>query len=316
MPADGSDDNDFRAPLARFAGARPPAPDWFARALGRAPERSFLDVGGARIELLCWGESGKPGLLLLHGARAHADWWSFIAPFLAGEFRVAAISWSGMGRSDWRAAYSVEGFAAEALAAAEAAGLFEAAEKPVVAAHSFGGWVALHLAATAGERFKAAAILDAGPRPPDEPATSPWPGRENRVYRTMDAALARFRLVPAQPCPNPFILDHVARKSLKPVVADGREGFTWRFDPYLFDRIDPAFRRAVDAALPEARCPLALVWGERSALMTEARVAYARTRAPAGTAFVPIAEAAHHLTLDQPLAVVAALRALVAGWSR
>jgi hypothetical protein len=33
--------------------------------------------------------------LLLHGNGAHADWWSFIAPYLANNFRVAAMSWSG-----------------------------------------------------------------------------------------------------------------------------------------------------------------------------------------------------------------------------
>ena len=45
-----------------------------------------------------WGREGAPGLLLLHGNGAHADWWSFIAPYLANDFRVAAMSWSGYGR--------------------------------------------------------------------------------------------------------------------------------------------------------------------------------------------------------------------------
>ena len=40
----------------------------------------------ADIELLTWGEIGKPGLIFVHGNSAHSDWWSFIAPFLADEF--------------------------------------------------------------------------------------------------------------------------------------------------------------------------------------------------------------------------------------
>ena len=87
------------APLAHLRGQRP-APDWFEQALRHAPQRTWHEVAGARIETLAWGEIGKPGLLLLHGNGAHADWWSFIAPLLASDYRVAALSWSGMGGSD------------------------------------------------------------------------------------------------------------------------------------------------------------------------------------------------------------------------
>ncbi len=80
----------------------PDAPAWFKRALARLPERTFVEVDGARIETLIWGERGRPGLLLLHGNGAHADWYSFIAPFLARMHRVVTLSWSGMGGSDWR----------------------------------------------------------------------------------------------------------------------------------------------------------------------------------------------------------------------
>ena len=121
-------------PLAAFNGAEPPAPTWFGSALSKAPERTFVNVAGANIESLTWGERGKPGLLLLHGNAAHADWYSFIAPFFADRFRVAAMSWSGMGGSDWRETYSVELFAQEALTIAETAGLFDGPGKPVFAA--------------------------------------------------------------------------------------------------------------------------------------------------------------------------------------
>ena len=103
-----------RAPLARFGGAKPPAPAWFEAALARAPERRSVEVEGANIESLSWGERGKPGLLFLHGNGAHADWWSFIAPFFADTHRVAALSWSGMGGSDHREHYSLDTFVAEA----------------------------------------------------------------------------------------------------------------------------------------------------------------------------------------------------------
>src|SRR5580698_7795283 len=83
--------------LARFGGERPPAETWFHEALAIEPERSQFDLQGATIELLTWGRIGDPGLLFLHGGGAHADWWSFIAPFFHERFRCAAFSWSGMG---------------------------------------------------------------------------------------------------------------------------------------------------------------------------------------------------------------------------
>ena len=82
------------APLASFAGKAPPAPGWFRHAIEQKPERSFVEVLGAKIETLAWGERGKPGILFMHGNGAHADWWSFIAPFFAAHYRVAAMSWS------------------------------------------------------------------------------------------------------------------------------------------------------------------------------------------------------------------------------
>jgi len=82
---DSDDDERLRAPLKRLAGASPQAPHWFTDALDAAPHRERLDVAGAGVELLTWGERGRPGLLLLHGSAAHADWWRFIAPFFLPE---------------------------------------------------------------------------------------------------------------------------------------------------------------------------------------------------------------------------------------
>ena len=57
---------------------------------------------------------------------------------------------------------------------------------------------------------------------------------------------------------------------------------------------------------------LAVLRGEDSALMTDDIWDYMRTIMPAGTPMVGIPAAAHHLMMDQPIAVIAALRALLA----
>jgi pimeloyl-ACP methyl ester carboxylesterase len=219
---------DFPPPLAPFAGARPPAPAWFEAALAVAPERGAVEVEGASIELLTWGERGRPGLLLLHGNGAHADWWSWTAPFFAATHRVAAISWSGMGGSDWRETYTGELFVREIMGAAEAAGLFEAETPPVIVGHSFGGFPTLLAAATAGGRLAGVVSVDSPIRPPE----AQWRGppsrsRPNRVYPTLEEALTRFRFAPPQACETPYIADHIARTSLKRAPLEDGSGEGW-----------------------------------------------------------------------------------------
>jgi pimeloyl-ACP methyl ester carboxylesterase len=53
------------------------------------------------------------------------------------------------------------------------------------------------------------------------------------------------------------------------------------------------------------------VWGEQSALVASGVVQGVRALMPAGTRFVGVPEAAHHVMADQPLALVAVLKALL-----
>jgi pimeloyl-ACP methyl ester carboxylesterase len=301
------------APLAPFAGARPPAPAWFDAAIAQTPERGAIEVDGASIELLSWGERGRPGLLLLHGNGAHADWWSWTAPFFAETHRVAAISWSGMGESSWRESYSGDQFALEAFAGAEAAGLFDAGP-PVFVGHSFGGFPMLVAAKTGGERLAGVVSVDSPIRPPEHQWRGP-PSRHraNRVYPTLEEALARFRFAPPQGCETLYIADHIARTSLKraPLEDGSGEGWTWKFDPFMWR----AFRMEERASfLTDARCPVALLWGARSKLLSPEVIAYMRGLAKPGTPMVEIPDADHHVMVDQPLAFVSALRGLLSAW--
>jgi len=311
------------APLAALQAAQPTAPGWFMRALALQPERAELQVQGTAIETLSWGTRGKPGLLLLHGNRAHADWWSFIAPFFADDWRVTALSFSGTGASGWRPHYSMEIFAQEAAAVAQATGLFESNVKPVVVAHSLGGVPAMLWGSQQGQRLRGVVIVDTPVMTPQIRAArdaarsvagvaSPDSVRPNRVYASMAEALARFRFMPLQLCENLFVADHIARGSLKQVHAeDGSAGFTWRFDPFQWETLrvgDPA------SSMRTMLCPLAMIHAERSAAVTPEVLAYMKTLAPPGTPFIELTAARHHVMVDEPLALVAALRALLAAW--
>lgn len=297
--------------LGPFAGEPPPAPAWFEAAIAQAPERSTLQVRDAPIELLTWGEVGKPGLLLLHGNGAHADWWSFIAPFFAKDWRVAAISWSGMGGSGWRQAYSAESFAAEAFAAVEAAQLEAGGTRPIFVGHSFGGFPTLYCAARHAERLRGAILVDSSIAPPEKRWKGPPPrsGRGMPVYPTLPDALNRFRLAPPQGCENPYIADFIARRSLRQVD----KGWTWKFDPAIWGRFAMP---DLGQLLTEIACPAALMWGERSALMPAETLDYMLAQMPPSVLRLPIPDADHHVMVDQPLAFVAGLRGLLAGWPR
>ena len=78
--------------------------------------------------------------------------------------------------------------------------------------------------------------------------------------------------------------------------------------------MDHSGREPQEEELAGVRCPIAFVWGERSRLMPEDTVAYTREHAPPGSPMFAIPEAEHHVLLDQPLALVSALRGLFSAW--
>lgn len=318
---------EVQAPLAAFAGAEPPSPQWFKDALAREPERVFVDSLGSKLEVLTWGEVGKPGLLFVHGNSAHADWWSFIAPFFAEHYRVASMSLAGMGASDWREKYSFTDFAEDAEAVSRATGLYDGGRKPTYIGHSFGGGQVFFAAVRHPERMHAAIMVDTGFGPPPEELAKrqaqmeairniPTVDRPSRIYATLEEALGRFRLMPPQPAGNAYIADFIARKSLKRApMPDGKgQGWTWRFDPNMWAKLDRQRAMGGDPMdVPEIKTPMVHIYGAKSRIV-EHRKSGAPSPFPPGMIEIEIPDAHHHIMIDQPLALVAALRALLAAW--
>lgn len=292
--------------LGRFGGERPPAAAWFTEALSHAPDRSFFDVDGAPIELLTWGEIGQPGLLFLHGNAAHADWWSFIAPQFAADYRCAAISWSGMGRSGWRPRYAIPTFAEEAVAGIAAAGLGASGKPPVIVAHSFGGFPTLRLASHHPEAISGAILVDsAPPRAEGGPPPRLAQGRtHNPRYMSMQSALRRFRFLPEQDEGLPEIIDWMARGALHevPETEAAPGGWTWRFDPQFWAN----FERGDWGTAPEV--PIGIIVGGKSALFPPGRLAELQAMIPDLRFTTVIPAARHHVLVDHPLELVAAIR--------
>lgn len=297
-----------QGPLAPFHGQRPQAPQWFIDTVAQLPQSNYVEVKGARIHYLRWGQRSRPGLLLVHGNAAHAYWWSFIAPFLAREYNVAAMDLSGMGDSDWRDHYTMELFAEEQLAVCQDAGMFDVGEPPVIVAHSFGGFVTMLTGALYGDRLYGTVIVDSPVNPPGRPGGPPERKiKPHRVYPTLAEALARFRLMPPQTSENLYLLDWVARHSLKQVEG----GYSWKFDPAIWRSFSIG---DTSARLRETKCRIAVFRGEHSVLMPPEIGEYMFNILGRAAPMVEIPQAQHHIMLDQPLAFVAALRALLADW--
>ncbi len=299
-------------PLSRFRGDVPPCPSWFTKAISTGYETRFVRVKGARIHYQSWSSPNKPGLLLVHGNGAHAHWWDFIAPFFAAKYNVVAMTFSGMGESDWRDSYDMQTFAEEQIAVCEATGMFRHEQKPIIVAHSFGGFVTILTGAEYGDRLTGTVIVDSPVNPPEREDNKRRDIRAHRIYPDLATALGRFRLAPPQPCENLYAMDYIARWSLKQVEMDDGIGWSWRFDPDIWTQFD--IGRPASELLRETACRIALFRGEDSELLPDEVKTYMQKLLDRKVPFVSIPHAYHHVMLDQPLAFVSALRALLEDW--
>ncbi|MBT4491229.1 MAG: alpha/beta hydrolase, partial [Rhodospirillaceae bacterium] len=252
------------------------APEWFQAAIETPVHSRFVDVDGCSIHYFTWFEDNdgalvddRPGLLFIHGGGAHANWWRFIAPFFAEHYRVAAIDLSGMGDSGTRETYLPSIWASEVGAVLEDAHL---GPRPVVVGHSFGGLIAMKYGSEHGETLSGTVIADSPVQDPDDtplgggPPSAPKSGP--KIHPDQATALARFRLMPEQPCENIYITDFIARTSIK--EQDG--GWTWKFDFKVMG--SRRFGEPYQEELKALKCRAALIYGEKSAIVSRRTVAY------------------------------------------
>ena len=285
------------------------APEWFRRALAVPFTDEQVEVDGRRVHYLAWGAPGGRGLVFVHGGGANAHWWTHVAAYFAADFRVLAVDLSGHGDSEHRDAYRFEDWTDEVIAVAEAGGIVG---RPVIVGHSMGGFVTIATAALHPGRLTGIIVCDS-------PVTEPDPeigeyhvrdafGRE-RTYATEAEALARFRTVPPQEHYLEYVMDHVARRSLREVA----DGFRWKFDRRIFAQFTGGVRAVALPYLTQLTCRFALLRSERGIVTREIGEAmYERLGRVAPVVELP--EAGHHAMLDQPLILLTAIRTLLADW--
>jgi pimeloyl-ACP methyl ester carboxylesterase len=287
----------------------PDAPDWFRHALEVPFTDGEVEVDGAAIRFLAWGEPGRKGLVFVHGGGAHAHWWTHVAARFADEFRVVAVDLSGHGDSSHRDRYDIDLWTREVMAVAREGGI---AGKPVIIGHSMGGFVTIATAALHCADLSGVIVVDSPVREPDpevESARLKEAFGAPRTYATIEEGLSRFRTIPAQAHYLDFVMDHVGRRSLKPV--DG--GWQWKFDRGVFEQFDERIRALGMPYLAQVTCRLALLRAEHGLVTRDIGAAMYDVLGRVAPV-IELPEAGHHPMLDVPLVLLTAIRTLLADW--
>jgi pimeloyl-ACP methyl ester carboxylesterase len=287
--------------LTREENIAPPD-DWVQRMIDTPGRPGWLQSGDHLTHYLEWGDpSNSRVLLLLHGFRGHAHWWDFVAPWFAEEYRVIAIDFAGMGDSSPKLQYTRAGFVAEVHAAI----MMAASSTVTLVGHSFGGRIAVLVAHQYPQLLEQAMVIDSNIGFADRPSQHRFAFRPKKVYPELETACDRFRFVPDEPPISPRIMRHLALHSIK----HQEDGFVWKYDEALLSNID--WQVAEGELLPEIQIPLDFIAGEFSAVVPPDLAVRIGRALRHGRGPVVIPSAYHHVPVDQPLALAAAMRALL-----
>ncbi|MCX5041293.1 MULTISPECIES: alpha/beta fold hydrolase [Streptomyces] len=251
-----------------------------------------------------WNRLGDPGgrpLVLLHGTPFSSYVWRAVARSPARDHQVFVWDMPGYGRSQKAAGQDVS-LAAQGRVFA---GLLDhwGLEDPLVAAHDFGGAVALRAHLLHGARYGALALVD-------PVALAPWGSPFFRLVRENAEVFARL----PESLHRALVREYVGSTGgpgLHPAVLDRL------VEPWLGETGQPAFYRQIAQAdqrytdemqdrYAGIDVPTLICWGEDDAWIPVAKGRELAGLVP-GARWEPIAHAGHLVQEDAPAELTAAL---------
>ena len=272
------------------------------------PQSRHLVVDGFRLHVLDWGGAGPP-LLFLHGGALTAHSWDLVCLALRESHRCVAVDQRGHGDSEWSPGldYGTDAHVRDI------AGLIDPLEldRPILVGQSLGAVNGLSFAAQHPGRLPGLVMIDAGP----------WVQRrgaerivefvlEDAELPSVEDFVERARRFNTRR--DPELLRHSLLRNLRP-LPDG--GWTWKYDRRHLSREGIAAFEAqlaeLERLLPEVRCPVLVVRGAESDVMTAADAERLAKRLPDGRA-ITVPGAGHTVQGDNPAALAAALREFAA----
>ena len=273
---------------------------------------------GVDLHYLEWHPeaTARPAVLLLHGLGSNATFWARTAAHLGGR-RLVALDQRAHGPSEAPA----EGYEPERLAA-DAAALVESLElgRVVVAGHSWGGSIALQLAADRPDLVSGLAIVDGPIRPWTETGLS-WEDAEKfmqpplPVYADLESAVAERKAL---------LKDHWADDLVEFVQAGlVPEGAGLRLTltaPVRLQILRSMFFQPYDVLWAQVRVPvlLALARGSGERTFTEFKQKSAKlVGEQVPTAVTHWFESGHDIPIERPAEIAAEIErtCLRAGWA-
>jgi pimeloyl-ACP methyl ester carboxylesterase len=232
-----------------------------------------------------------------------------VGPELGRDFRVIAFDHPGFGDSEWDpsgSAYTAEGFAADLEEFRKILKL----DRLALVGHSFGGRVALAYACSHPLWIRAVILVDSAPEidPKGAFRARQYLARIPNKFSSIEEAMAFFG-----PIYPRYSEEQLRRRLELYLTAGAEEGFRVKRDPAIGER----YRQIVEgktaasapdwASLRQAKCPVLVLRGERSDLVTPQVVKRMNLENPT-IEVTEIPEAGHLIPTECPMDVVAEVR--------
>ena len=267
----------------------------------------WVRANGMNFHLLEWGDPGKPGVLMLHGASQQAHSWDFISLGLSSEYHVLVLDQRGHGDSDWApdGDYSIEAAQRDLDGIVDALGLADFN----LMGHSMGGRNSFVWASRHPGMLRSLTIVDTGPE---------------TVRRGSDR-IRRFRELPDNLDSFEEFADRVQEYTgrsreqvlgaLKYSIRQGADGkWTWKYDKVMRQsgRTESYWTpEQLWDCVKRIDCPTLVTRGDRSDIFA-AETMDRMCEDIADCTCVTIANAGHLVQGDNPVDFLAAARAHLA----
>jgi len=266
-------------------------------------ESKYASLSEVKLHYLDWERAGGTPLVILPGLAGSAHNWSHIAEGLAEERRVIVLEERGQGLSQWQPDYRLDVFARDLGEFTDQLGF----DLFCLLGASLGGRVAYRFAAHNPGRLERLIIVDIAPARPHPEAELPPPEHTDSFAGPQEALESLRRLGSRADevfFKDRFVYNYRRRK-------DGR--YVHAHDPRLERHTIAELKGMRDDdfhLLTKIDEPTLIIHGERSSVRLEEleRVADAIERAE----LVEIPDAGHAVHLDNPTALIAAVRDFMA----
>jgi esterase len=273
------------------------------------PQSKFLMVNGLRLHYLDWGDPSALPVVCVHGYTSSAQAFNAPARHFQGRFHSIVPDVRGHGESAWSptGAYQYSDQVGDLEGIVDQLGL----EQFTLIGTSMGGIIAMAYAGAHPERLARLVINDIGPDAEvGSQRITQMVGDRPEEFTSLEDAMAYRRQI------SPIVAtrsEEDQRELALGVLQQRPEGcWVWKMDPeYIRQRVQqgPPPRPASWPALRRIPCPVLVVWGVESDVLSEAQARRMVEVMPRGE-LVAVPGVGHAPTLMEPVALAALERFL------